>query len=117
MNQEQIIWQVVAGVIIPFVLQWLKGRSWFPFLNQWSSTGWKVTLSVITAVFTALGLSYAFDPVVGRLVIDGLTFANMGQALLAFLLSIGTQQATYSIPGIGAKALVSVPVEEEVPHG
>jgi hypothetical protein len=88
--------QLAFGAMAPFVLQWLKNAKWFPFLNQWSARWWKVLVSGIVALCTALGLSYSFDPVVGRLIIDGLTWTNVAHSLLAFALSFGAQQAMYS---------------------
>ena len=87
--------QVIIGMLAPFLLQWLKNAKWFPFLNHWSSTTWKYTVSIIVALGTALGLSWSFDPAIGRLIIDGLTMTNIYHSLLAFALSFGTQQAMY----------------------
>ena len=107
MEVEQVSWQIALGIIVPFLLQWLKRQPWFIFLNTWSSRQWKITVSALAACASALGLACTFDPTVGRLVIDGLTWANVGHALLAFALSFATQHVAYVMPGIGAKAIVT----------
>ena len=76
--------QVVLGALFAYLLQWLKGLSWFPLLTEQSTKFVKVMWSVILAVFTALGLSYAYDPTTGVLAIGGLTWAHVWQSLMTF---------------------------------
>ena len=106
MNLEQGGWQVLLAIVLPFVLQWLKRQRWFPFLNSWSTQTWKILVSAFVALCSALGLAYNFDPVVGRLIIDGLTWTNVGHSLLSFVLSFVTQHTAYTLPKIGVQALM-----------
>jgi hypothetical protein len=97
-SQSQLIGyavQVVFAALTSFVLQWLKNQKWFPFLNAWSATWWKYTVSAIVAAAVAAGISFQFDPTIGRLIIDGLTWAAIGHALLAFCVSFATQHLSY----------------------
>lgn len=100
---EQYGLQAFVGVLAAFVLQWLKRQSWFPFLNTWSAKWWKITVSAIVAAASALGITYSYDPTIGRLVVDGLTWASIWHGLLAFGVSFLSQHLAYE--GVARRVL------------
>lgn len=118
MDQQMIGYavQVVFAALMSFVLQGLKNWKWFPFLNEWSAKWWKVAVSAIVAGASAAGISFQFDPVIGQLVITGLTWAAVGHALLAFAVSFATQHVSYEgmakkmMPGKVAAILLAVAI-------
>jgi hypothetical protein len=89
--------QVVLGAVFAYILQWLKGASWFPLLTESSTTFIKVLWSAILAAFTALGLSYSYDPTLGVLAIGGLTWSHVGQSLVQFLFALIVQHGSYEL--------------------
>lgn len=95
--------QVVWALFMSFLLQWLKKSRWFPFLHEWSATWWKVLVSALTAAMSAAGISAQFDPVIGQLVVTGLTLTGIGHALLAFGVSWLSQHALYE--GVARRVL------------
>jgi hypothetical protein len=94
---EQIKWQMMLGMVVPWVLQLLKKLPWFPLLTEHSERWVKIAWSAIIAAGSAFALSFAYDPTLGRMTIDGLTWANMGNGLLAFLTSMFAQEGSYSL--------------------
>jgi len=100
---EQYGLQAFVGVLAAFILQWLKRQSWFPFLNTWSAKWWKVTVSALVAAASALGITYNYDPTIGRLVVDGLTWASVWNGLLAFGVSFLSQHLAYE--GVARRVL------------
>lgn len=100
---EQYGLQAFVGVLAAFILQWLKRQSWFPFLNTWSAKWWKVTVSALVAAASAVGITYSYDPTIGRLVVDGLTWASVWNGLLAFGVSFLSQHLAYE--GVARKVL------------
>lgn len=100
---EQYGLQAFVGVLAAFALQWLKRQRWFPFLNAWSAKWWKITVSAIVAAASALGITYSYDPTIGRLVVDGLTWASIWNGLLAFGVSFLSQHLAYE--GVARRVL------------
>lgn len=106
MDESQLIGygvQVVWALCMTFILQWLKRSRWFPFLHEWSAKWWKIVVSAVTAAGSAAGISAHFDPVVGQLVVSGLTLTGIGHALLAFGVSWLSQHALYE--GVARRVL------------
>jgi hypothetical protein len=68
-------WQssVVVGFFVTTFWEWLKRREWIKFTNARAAYWLQRVSGVLVATATAAGLNYTFDPVAGRLVIDGLT--------------------------------------------
>lgn len=97
MEANQFQTQVVIGMLASYLLEWLKRQSWFPGLSEQSTKFIKQAFSVIVAAFSALAITYTFDPDLGRLVIDGLTFSNMGHGLLIFFTSLLAQHSTHAL--------------------
>lgn len=100
---EQYGLQAFVGLLAAFVLQWLKQQHWFPFLNTWSAKWWKIVVSAVVAAASALGISYSYDPTLGRLIIDGLTWSSIGHGLLAFGVSFLSQHLAYE--GVARRVL------------
>jgi len=94
---EQVQVQVVIGVVMSYLLEFLKKVSWFPVLTEQSTKFIKQVFSVLVAAGAALAISFSFDPTLGRLTIDGLTWTNMGHGLITFLLSLIVQHGTHTV--------------------
>ena len=109
MGLEQGGVQVLIGIVATFLLQWLKHQTWFPLLNTWSEKWWKITVSAIVAFCSALGVSFVFNPVMGTLLVTGLTWATISHGVWAFVLSFATQHLAYVVPVIGVKTLMPNP--------
>lgn len=58
-------------------LEWLKRNQYITLITE--RTAWIAQrgLGILLAVAAAVGVHYSFDPVAGRLVIDGLTWAGV----------------------------------------
>jgi hypothetical protein len=54
-------WQVIFALIGPMLLQWLKARSWFPWLTAESTTVVKVVWSGVVAFITVIGITITCD--------------------------------------------------------
>jgi len=94
---DQMQEQVVIGVLASYVLEMLKKAAWFPALTENSTKFIKQLSSVVVAVCSALAITYSYDPALGRLIVDGLTLANMGHGLLVFFTSLIAQHATHTL--------------------
>jgi hypothetical protein len=89
--------QVVVGYVMTWVLELLKKASWFPVLSENSTHVVKVACSWIVAACSALAVTFSFDSTLGRLTIDGLTFANIKGGVTAFIVSLIAQKITYRV--------------------
>ena len=89
--------QIVVAYVMSFVLERLKGASWFPWLTDNSLHAIKVAWSWLIAACSAVAVTWSFDPTLGRLTIDGLTAANIKGGLTAFLVSLIAQKITYRV--------------------
>jgi hypothetical protein len=95
MSQAEI--QIIIGFVAPYLLEWLKKASFFPWLTERSDKAVKVVWSALVAAGSALAVSFSFDPTLGQLTVSGLSWANVGNGLMAFLLSLMAQQVSYRI--------------------
>lgn len=89
--------QIIVGFVAPFLLQFLKKASWFPVLTDRTDKVIKVAWSAVVAAGSALMISFSFDPTLGQLVVTGLTWSNLTNGLMAFLLSMISQQTSYRL--------------------
>lgn len=89
--------QVVVGVAVTYLLQWLKKATWFPLLSEQSAKIWKVLLSAAIAAASALGIAAQWNGPAGELLITGLTGAAILNALIAFGVSFISQHASYEL--------------------
>jgi len=94
---DQTTVQVIVGFAASFVLEWLKKAPWFPMLTARADKIIKVGWSALIAAGSALAISFSFDSTLGQLTVTGLTWANFGHGLLAFLVSMLSQQASYRL--------------------
>ena len=94
---DQVQFQIVIGVLASYGLEWLKRMSWFPVLTEQSTKIVKQLFSVVVAAFSALAITYSFDPTLGRLTIDGLTLTNVGHGFLTFVWSLIAQHGTHTL--------------------
>jgi len=94
---DPVVSQVLLGVLVAYILQWLKNAPWFPVLTERSTKAWKVTLSCLVAVMSAMGLGYSFDPVAGTILITGVSAASVWNALTVFGISLLSQHGAYEM--------------------
>jgi len=102
---DQTLVQIVFGYVMTFVLEGLKKARWFPVLTENSLKGVKIAWAWLVAAGSALAVTFTFDPTLGRLTVDGLTWANVKGGLTAFIVSLIAQKITYKIavkPGVSA---------------
>ena len=94
---DQVQFQIIIGVLASYGLELLKKMPWFPALTEQSTKIVKQFFSIAVAACSALAITYSFDPTLGRLVIDGLTWSNVGHGLLTFVWSLFAQHSTYAL--------------------
>jgi hypothetical protein len=94
---DQTLVQVVLGYVMAFVLEKMKKVSWFSVLTENSTHYVKVAWAWIVAAASAIAVAFSFDSTLGRLTIDGLTWANVKGGLAAFVVSLIAQKITYRV--------------------
>jgi hypothetical protein len=92
---DQTTAQVVIGSLMAYILQWLKQAPWFPILTEQSAKWWKVAVSAVVAALTAAGIDYSWEAASGTLILTGMTFDHVWNALIAFGVSFLSQHAAY----------------------
>lgn len=95
MDQVQV--QVVVGIVASYVMEFLKRQPWFPVLSEHSTDAVKKAFGVLVAAGSALAITFSFDPTLGRLTVDGLTWSNMGHGLLTFFTSLIAQHSAFRL--------------------
>jgi len=95
--ENQYLMQIVVGYIAPYVLEFLKKAAWFPALTENSTRLVKIAWAWIFAAASAIGVTFVYDPVVGQVVISGLSLAAIGTAFINFVLALMTQKLTYRV--------------------
>lgn len=53
--------QFGSAIIVSYLLEYLKGKDWFPLISYLSSSRAKAIVGGLAAFITTLGISYAFD--------------------------------------------------------
>jgi hypothetical protein len=102
MNELQS--QLTLALIVPYLLQWLKGQSWFPLVS-FTSGKLNAIVAAIIATAAGFGIAFNYNPDVGALTITGLTAAGLWQGLLHAVQQFFMQHAAYktliapSLPG------------------
>src|SRR5437762_14260453 len=72
--------QVMLALATAYALQWLKARTWFPWLT-FESEKLNRAASIAIACLSGFGIFVTFDHVAGILTVTGLTAVNLGHAL------------------------------------
>lgn len=80
--------QFIVGVLMAYVIEFLKKLPWFPLITERATKAAKVLFAAVVAAGSALAISFAYDPGQGQLVVSGLTWSNVGAGLWAFLVSM-----------------------------
>jgi len=100
METELISSQVAVAYAASSLMEWLKHKPWFP-LMQTHSAQLNRAFSMIVAFFTAIGVHLISDwrSTEGTLVITvtGLTIANVGHGILAFIQQYALQQGLWKV--------------------
>jgi hypothetical protein len=72
--------QVTLAVALPYLLQWLKGKSGFPLMS-YNSQALNRTFTALVAFCASLGIHITFNSIAGTLLISGLTLSTIVTAL------------------------------------
>jgi len=94
---DQTLIQVALGYVMAFALEFLKKASWFPALTENSTRIIKIAWAWLIAAGSAFAVTFTFDPTLGKLMVDGLTWANFKGGITAFILSLIVQKFTYKV--------------------
>lgn len=92
---DSAISQLTLSAIIVWVIEHLKGASWFPVLTPESTEKFKRVVGAIVAGLAAVGVSYQYDPTLGVLTIKGLTIASIGNFAWTWMQNFVMQQGVY----------------------
>jgi hypothetical protein len=80
MDASSLETQATLAVGVSYLLQWLKGRPWFPLLN-YNSESMNRWITGFAALLTSIGIQVSFNAGAGVLTITGLTAAGIGAGL------------------------------------
>jgi hypothetical protein len=86
--------QFAAAYAMSSLLEWLKTKTWFPFVNVNTSTLNRIT-AILAALISAAGIHWAYDAAVGQLVISGLKSELIYNSLSAAFIQYAFQQFLY----------------------
>ena len=100
METELISSQLAVAYATSSLLEWLKGKSWFPLVNANTSSINRL-VAIGTAFVAAIGVHLVSDwnQAEGVLVItiNGLTVANIAHGLIAWIQQYAMQQGSYKL--------------------
>ena len=82
------------GAVTVAALQWLKGSTWFPWI-QAGQTKLLRALSALAAAAAAVGIGYTWNAHDHSLTITGLTLSGIAVALWAWLKQFAVQEFMY----------------------
>jgi len=94
---EGLAWVANIGgfaALVPLVVEAAKRSRRFPWLDQNSDTVNR-TASVVLAIITANGISYAYHGATGDLLFQGLTPENLAKILTAIATQFSLQEVMY----------------------
>ena len=76
MDTSSLEQHISLAVVTPYLLQWLKGQKWFPFLSYTSGTmnRW---ITALVAAAAGFGIGVSFNSDAGVLTVTGLTLAGL----------------------------------------
>ena len=87
---------LTLSVMVAYFIESLKKSSRIGWINQ-HTKGLNRVLSLVLAFATSVGITYSFDPTVGTLVIDGLTWAAITTTAWETLKQYVNQQLVYAV--------------------
>jgi len=97
---QLVVSQVTLGAVSSWVLQALKKASWFPVLNESSTTMLKYFWAAVTSLLAITGLSYVYDPAAHTLLIQNFSLTLVLNAawhwLTQFVMQEGWYQAVFN---------------------
>lgn len=91
---DKLSTQLTLGMLVPYILEWLKGQKWFPAMgpnNPWLNR----IVAAIIAGAAGFGITGHFESSAGVLTITGLTLANIQQGLFHSVLQYLLQHTVY----------------------
>lgn len=88
------ILSLLIAALMPYLLEWLKPKTWFPFIEPAMPQLNRAT-AIIAAVATALGVGMDFDATAGVLTITGLKAADLARLAATAIANLAVQQAVY----------------------
>ena len=94
---EGLAWLASIGGLaaaVPLLVEFAKRSDRFPWLDQNTDTVNR-TVSVLIAIVSANGISYAYDGATGDLVFTGLTAATLAKIITAIATQFGLQELMY----------------------
>ena len=100
METELISSQIATAYVISSLLEWLKGKPWFPFMKM-DTSNLNRAFAVIVAFITAVGVHWVADweatSGVLTLKISGLNWRSVGHGAVAWIQQMAFQQGTYKL--------------------
>lgn len=97
--EKALAWVASVGgfaMAVPLLLEAAKRWDKFPLLSPYTDTINRV-VAVLSAVFTANAVSYAYDGATGDLVFHGLTALTVARVLIAIAAQFGLQELFYRV--------------------
>src|SRR3990167_25373 len=92
---DSTISQLTVSAVVVWIIERLKGASWFPALTPESSERVKQVIGAIAAALTAVGITYQYNPTLGVLTISGHTISSVGSFTWAWIQNFVSQQILY----------------------
>jgi hypothetical protein len=86
--------QLGTSMIVVYILEKLKSASWFPWIQK-NGGNLNRIISVLLGTLASAGVIWTFDPTAGRLVVDGLTIANIATVLWIIMKQVAFQEGMY----------------------
>jgi len=94
MESELLTSQITAAYITASILQWLKLKPWFPFVQE-NMASLNRAFAAMVAFIASIGIHYTFDAELGVLTITGLTTATILHGSWAAIQQFAMQQFMY----------------------
>lgn len=94
MNELQS--QLSLALLVPYILQWLKGQKWFTLMDYQSGVTNRI-ISALVAGAAGFGVAFSFNSAAGALTITGLTVAGVWQGALHIAQQFLMQHAAYKV--------------------
>lgn len=86
----------LLAMVVPFILQWMKGSKFFPFISY--AGGWMNRIvAAIVAGLLGLGVAFNFNDDTGTLTVTGLTLATLWPAAQHIAFQIMSQHTVYKL--------------------